>query len=222
MASGGKEGEDLSADLDQQPHPGHQQRRREHPEPDGVDPREGHVVGPDEQREDVVPDAVEHGEDEEDQHRQPVGGKERVVGLGRPDVRGRCQQFRPEHHRVDAAPQASNGTESDVQQSDVTVVRRRQPPVQLGPHAVDLVLEPLAGDRAAVALEARVPARADPQRQHGEREEAERGPLDDGAVHRRPPVCPVSTVRISAERHIYRRCQWLDNKTTRRRPGEVI
>jgi len=109
---------DLREHLGQQPTPDQQERRREQPERDGVDARERHVVGVDEDGKEVVRDAREHRHHEEedlpaDDRRQPGYGLEpRPADQRAPlaALRAGCRRPHGAHARASRLTPAGTGT----------------------------------------------------------------------------------------------------------------
>ena len=67
---------------------------QEEPVRERVQPREGHVVRADHQRDEVVPEAGQDRHDDEEDHRRPVDREQRVVGVAADEVLVRGRELR--------------------------------------------------------------------------------------------------------------------------------
>ncbi len=108
---------------------------RQQPEREGVDPREGHVRRADHQRHDVVAEAGQDRDDEQEQHQRGVD-RERLVVLGvGQELEAGLGQLDPDDQGEDPAQQEEQDRVEEVQDPDLLVVGRRQPLVQARPIA---------------------------------------------------------------------------------------
>ena len=95
---------------------------------EGVQAREGHVARADHQRQEVVAQAGHHRHDEQEDHRRPVHREQLVVGLRSDQVVVRDAQLQAHQQRLDPAEQEEHEGRDHVQDPDLLVVGRGQPP----------------------------------------------------------------------------------------------
>ena len=86
------------------------------------------VVGADLERDEVVGEAERKGREEPEDHDEAVGGHRLVVGAAGHHLRARLQQLEPDHQRQRAAEQKEEKRCDDVEDADVLVVGRDEPP----------------------------------------------------------------------------------------------
>ena len=107
---------------------------RQHPERQRVDPRERHVRRADLERHDVVPEARQHRDDEQEDHHRPVHREELVVERSswtswRPGAASSVRTAEGE----EPADEEEDERVDDVEDPDLLVVGRRHPLVQAAP-----------------------------------------------------------------------------------------
>ena len=127
---GGLGGLDVGEGHHDEPTPDQEGRGREHPEGDGVEPRERHVVRADQERDEVVPEREDDRRPEQEQHRDAVAGEHRVVEL-RPDDRlARREEFGPHQRHHQPGDHEHNDCEDAVEDTDILVIYGGEPPDQ--------------------------------------------------------------------------------------------
>ncbi len=99
----------------------------EEPERERVQARERHVGGADHERHEVVPEAGEDRDDEEEDHRRPVDREELVVGVARDELLLGLAELEPHQHRHDAAGEEEEERRDDVEDPDPLVVEGHEP-----------------------------------------------------------------------------------------------
>jgi len=99
----------------------------EEPVRQGVEPREGDVARADHERDEVVAEARQDRDDEEEDHRRPVHGEELRVAVLRDEVvlGLRKLQAHEQRHQPGGEEEAERG--DDVEDADPLVVDRRHP-----------------------------------------------------------------------------------------------
>ncbi len=107
----------------------HEDRPAEHEEPVGkrVQAGERDVARADHQRHEVVPEAGEDGDDDEEDHRRAVDRDELVVVLGAQDARVRLRELEAEDERHEPGEDEEDERGRDVEDPDPLVVRRDEP-----------------------------------------------------------------------------------------------
>ena len=100
---------------------------QEEPVGERVQAREGHVARADHERHEVVAEAREDRDDDEEDHRRPVHGEELVVGVLGDEVLVRRGELGPHQQRQDAAEPEEGEARDDVEDPDPLVVDGRQP-----------------------------------------------------------------------------------------------
>ena len=107
---------------------------RQHPERQGVDPRERHVRRADLERHDVVPEADQHRDDEQEDHHRPVHREELVVDvLVGEELDARLGQLGPDEEGEDPGEEEEDERVDEVEDPDLLVIGRREPLVQPAP-----------------------------------------------------------------------------------------
>ena len=106
---------------------------RQHPERQRVDPREGHVRRADLERDDVVAEARQHRDHEQEDHERGVHREELVVGRVRQELESRRRELGPHTQGQQAADEEEHERVDDVHDPDLLVIGRRQPGVQARP-----------------------------------------------------------------------------------------
>ena len=99
----------------------------EEPVRERVQARERHVPRADHQRHEVVPEAREDRDDEEEDHRRAVHREELVVGVLGDEVVVRLRELGPHEQRHQAGREEEEERRDDVEDPDPLVVDRRQP-----------------------------------------------------------------------------------------------
>ena len=99
----------------------------EEPVRERVQPRERHVPRADHQRHEVVAEAREHRDDEEEDHRRPVQREQLVVGVLGDEVVVRLRELGAHQERHHAGREEEEERGDDVEDPDPLVVDRRQP-----------------------------------------------------------------------------------------------
>ena len=117
---------------------------RQHPEAERVEAREGHVRGADHQRQDVVGDAGEDRDHEDEDHQHRVGGEEAVVGRRVDDLGARLGELGADQHRHQAAHEEEEEGGADVLDADHLVIGVE---VEVVLPALGAVLGVVVGDR---------------------------------------------------------------------------
>ena len=100
----------------------HDPRHRQQPERERVQAREGHVRGADHQRDHVVPEAREHGDDEQEDQQRGVDREQAVERVRVDEVRARLGQLGAHQHRDQAAYQQEEERVDHVLDPDHLVV----------------------------------------------------------------------------------------------------
>jgi len=99
----------------------------EEPVGERVQAREGHVPGADHQRDEVVGEAGEDRDDDEEDHRRPVDREELVVGVVLDEVLVRLGELCPDQQRHDPAGDEEEPSGREVEDPDPLVVDRDEP-----------------------------------------------------------------------------------------------
>ena len=99
----------------------------EEPVREGVQARERHVPRADHERDEVVAEAREDRDDEEEDHHRPVHGEQLVVGVLRDEVVVRLGELGAHEQRHHAGGEEEDERRDDVEDPDPLVVERRQP-----------------------------------------------------------------------------------------------
>ena len=119
-ALGGGSAEDVAAE-DQQP------AERQEPEAEGVDPREGHVRRAELERHDVVREARQGRDDEQEQHDRPVHRERLVERVLVDELEARHGQLAADHEGEEPGGEEEEEAVDDVEDPDLLVVDGRQP-----------------------------------------------------------------------------------------------
>ena len=99
----------------------------EEPVRERVQAREGHVLRADHERDEVVAEAGEDRDDEEEDHHRPVHGEQLVVRVPGDEVVVRLGQLRAYEQPHNAGGEEEEERRDDVEDPDPLVVERRQP-----------------------------------------------------------------------------------------------
>jgi hypothetical protein len=105
----------------------HEAAQRQHPERQRVDPREGHVEGADLQRHDVVPEAGQDRDDEQEDHGGAVHGEQLVVALLAEELGARLGQLDADEHRQQPGDGEPDVAVDQVHDPDLLVVGGGEP-----------------------------------------------------------------------------------------------
>ena len=108
---------------------------RQHPERQRVDPREGHVRRADLERHDVVPEARQDRDDEQEDHRRGVHREQLVVRLVGHELEPGLGELDAHDQRQQAGEEEEDERVDQVEDPDLLVIGGRQPLVQAGPVA---------------------------------------------------------------------------------------
>ena len=100
---------------------------RQQPEAQGVDAREGHIRSAELERNDVVSEARQRGDDEQEQHDRAVHRERLVVGVLIQELHARDGELGPDDEGKDAGREEEQEAVQDVQDPDLLVVDGRQP-----------------------------------------------------------------------------------------------
>ena len=103
---------------------------RQHPQRQGVDPRERHVGRADLERHDVVAEARQHRDDEQEDHERGVHREDLVVGLIRHELQAGRGKLDAHAEREQATDEEEQERVDDVHDPDLLVIGRRHPVVQ--------------------------------------------------------------------------------------------
>ena len=107
----------------------HEHEAAEHEEPvrEGVQPRERHVGRADHERHEVVREAGENRNADEEHHRRPVDRDELVVVIRADDVRVRLGQLQTHDQCHQSREDEEHEGRADVEDPDPLVIRRDEP-----------------------------------------------------------------------------------------------
>ena len=105
----------------------HEAAEEEEPVRERVQARERDVPGSDHQRDEVVREAREDRDDDEEDHRRAVERDQLVVAVGAYDPAVLLHELEPDHQRADAGEQEEPERRPDVEDPDPLVVGRDEP-----------------------------------------------------------------------------------------------
>jgi hypothetical protein len=112
----------------------HQQAaQRQEPEREGIDPRERHVRRADLERDEVVPEARQDRDDEQEQHERGVHRERLVVEGLVHELEAGLGQLEPDHQGEESAGHEEDHRVDQVHDPDLLVVGRGQPGIQARP-----------------------------------------------------------------------------------------
>ena len=114
--------------------------------------RERHVARADHQRHEVVPEAGDQRDDEQEDHRRPVHRHQAVVGLRADERVVRLGELEAHDERLDAADDQEHERRDDVEDPDLLVIGRGQPGEPAPRRRLDAVEHDL-GTRGALRLD---------------------------------------------------------------------
>ena len=107
--------------------------QRQHPQRERVDARERHVRGADLERHDVVPEARQHRDHEQEDHERGVHREQLVVAEVGHELEAGQRQLGADAQGQDAADEEEDERVDDVHDPDLLVIGRRHPVVQAAP-----------------------------------------------------------------------------------------